>query len=113
MISEAVWNQLFLSPPGMTAVCSDPLSLSDSLRLVTPVSLALVSIASVALVVAAVAVVGLAAKTGSWRHPALLMSALFALHNEHRVFFTRLLALAMLVVGWRWVPGGSSSEGLA
>ena len=141
--------------------CSDALTAWESLSRVTPISLALVSIAVVALLTAsASAIVGdifgrkrVAAPQGDdggWAHPALWLSVLFLiafsaklflmrlnpvttpfwdqwdaegatiyvpfqrcaltwrtmfqLHNEHRIFMTRLLALDLLATNGQWDP---------
>lgn len=39
-----------------------------------------------------------------WANDALSWRHMFALHNEHRIFFTRLLALALLTVNGQWDP---------
>ena len=140
----------------------DRRALRDSLSLVTPTSLLLVSIIAISLVAACVVVIGGAAfRTGqsatppyirgaSWRLSALWIAVLFLIvfsaklflmretpvtapfwdqwdgeaavlfvpyqqdslawrtmfdfHNEHRVFFTRLLALDLLAVNGEWDP---------
>jgi hypothetical protein len=140
----------------------DRLSLWDTLWLVTPIALLIVSIIAIALVASSVVIIGFAAfRTGqaatppdiraaSWRLSALWITVLFLLvfsaklllmrespvtvpfwdqwdgeaailfvpyqqeslawrtmfdfHNEHRVFFTRLLALDLLALNSEWDP---------
>jgi len=39
-----------------------------------------------------------------WWHDGLTWRQMFALHNEHRLFFSRLLAVALLVLNGQWDP---------
>ena len=39
-----------------------------------------------------------------WWHDGLTWRQMFALHNEHRIFFSRLLAVALLVLNGQWDP---------
>jgi hypothetical protein len=39
-----------------------------------------------------------------WAHDGLTWRQMFAFHNEHRIFFSRLLALSLLLVNGQWDP---------